>query len=32
VLAERFGLAEAALERAVFPDRAGATPLEHPTA
>jgi uncharacterized protein (DUF1501 family) len=32
VLAERFGLTEAALERAVFPDSAGATPLQHLTA
>ena len=32
VLAERFGLAESALERAVFPDSAAAAPLEHLTA
>ena len=32
VLAERFGMPEAALERAVFPDSAGAAPLEHLTA
>ena len=32
VLAERFGVAESALERAVFPDSANAAPLEHLTA
>ncbi len=32
VLAERFGLAEAALERAVFPGSATASPVEHLTA
>jgi len=32
VLAERFGMAESALERAVFPDSASAVPLEHLTA
>jgi len=32
VLAERFGMAESALERAVFPDSANAAPLEHLTA
>jgi uncharacterized protein (DUF1501 family) len=32
VLAERFGLAEATLERAVFPDSANAVPLEQLTA
>ena len=32
VLAERFGVAASALERAVFPDSAAAAPLEHLTA
>jgi uncharacterized protein (DUF1501 family) len=32
VLAERFGLAESTLARAVFPDSAAASPLEHLTA
>jgi uncharacterized protein (DUF1501 family) len=32
LLAERFGLAESALERAVFPDSANVTPIEHLTA
>ena len=32
VPSERFGLAEATLERAVFPDSAAVAPLEHLTA